>query len=80
MGHSSYSREEPGGEHREGKGDCTQRSIFIHPYDDKAVIAGQGTIALEILRDLPETDMIVVPVGGGGLIAGISNRSQGNET
>ncbi len=46
--------------------------LFIHPYDDDEVIAGQGTIALEILTDLPNTDMIVVPVGGGGLIAGIA--------
>jgi threonine dehydratase len=46
--------------------------LFIHPYDDEEVVAGQGTIALEILADLPETDIIVVPVGGGGLIAGIA--------
>ncbi len=46
--------------------------LFIHPYDDPDVIAGQGTIGLEILHDLPETDQIVVPVGGGGLIAGIA--------
>ena len=46
--------------------------LFIHPYDDDEVIAGQGTIALEILTDLPNTDMIVVPVGGGGLVAGIA--------
>jgi threonine dehydratase len=46
--------------------------LFIHPYDDDEVIAGQGTIALEILSVLPETDMIVVPIGGGGLIAGIA--------
>jgi threonine dehydratase len=46
--------------------------LFIHPFDDDAVIAGQGTIGLEILEDLPETDLIVVPVGGGGLIAGIA--------
>ena len=46
--------------------------LFIHPFDDDDVIAGQGTIALEILEDLPETDLIVVPVGGGGLIAGIA--------
>jgi threonine dehydratase len=51
-------------------------NIFIHPYDDDAVIAGQGTIALEILSDLPETDMIVVPVGGGGLIAGIATAAK----
>jgi threonine dehydratase len=46
--------------------------LFIHPFDDDEVIAGQGTVGLEILEDLPETDQIVVPVGGGGLIAGIS--------
>ncbi|MGB9176693.1 MAG: threonine ammonia-lyase [Methanoregula sp.] len=46
--------------------------LFIHPYDDDEVIAGQGTIGLEILDDLPGADMIVVPVGGGGLIAGIA--------
>jgi len=51
-------------------------NIFIHPYDDDAVIAGQGTIALEILHDLPGTDMIVVPVGGGGLIAGIATAAK----
>lgn len=50
--------------------------LFIHPYDDDKVIAGQGTIALEILSDLPETDMIVVPVGGGGLIAGIATAAK----
>jgi threonine dehydratase len=46
--------------------------LFIHPYDDEDVIAGQGTIGLEILDDLPGADMIIVPVGGGGLIAGIA--------
>jgi threonine dehydratase len=46
--------------------------LFIHPYDDEEVIAGQGTIGLEILEDCPDTDMIIVPVGGGGLIAGIA--------
>jgi threonine dehydratase len=45
---------------------------FIHPYDDPAVIAGQGTIAIEVLADRPDLDMIVVPVGGGGLISGIA--------
>ncbi len=52
-------------------------NLFIHPYDDDAVIAGQGTIGLEILNDLPATDMIVVPVGGGGLIAGIATAAKG---
>lgn len=46
--------------------------LFIHPYDDEEVIAGQGTIGLEILEDLPDVDRIIVPVGGGGLIAGIA--------
>ena len=50
--------------------------LFIHPYDDEEVIAGQGTIALEVLADLPETDIIVVPVGGGGLIAGIATAAK----
>jgi threonine dehydratase len=50
--------------------------LFIHPYDDEEVIAGQGTIGLEILADLPGTDMIIVPVGGGGLIAGIATAAK----
>jgi len=45
---------------------------FVHPYDDPDVIAGQGTIGLEILEDLPDVDTLVVPIGGGGLISGIS--------
>jgi threonine dehydratase len=45
---------------------------FIHPYDDAKVIAGQGTIALEMLEDAPALDTLVVPVGGGGLISGIA--------
>lgn len=47
-------------------------AVFIHPYQDAHVIAGQGTIGLEILADLPEVDQVVVPIGGGGLISGIS--------
>jgi threonine dehydratase len=45
---------------------------FIHPYDDAAVVAGQGTVALEMLEQAPALDALVVPVGGGGLIAGIA--------
>ena len=45
---------------------------FVHPFNDEDVIEGQGTIALEILEELPETDIILVPVGGGGLISGIA--------
>jgi len=45
---------------------------FLHPYDDAAMIAGHGTCALEVLEDLPDADVFVVGVGGGGLIAGIA--------
>jgi threonine dehydratase len=48
-----------------------ERSLtFVHPYDDPKVIAGQGTIALEMLEDAPDLDLLVFPIGGGGLIAG----------
>ena len=46
---------------------------FIHPFEDQDIMAGQGTIALEILEDLKETDMILVPIGGGGIISGIAS-------
>ena len=46
--------------------------VFIHPFDDEQVIAGQGTISLEILEELGDTDIILVPLGGGGLISGIA--------
>ena len=45
---------------------------YVSPYDDPAVIAGQGTLALELLAEHPEIDVLVVPVGGGGLIAGVA--------
>src|SRR5262249_60703036 len=44
--------------------------VWVHPYDDPYIIAGQGTIALEMLEDAPDLDVLVVPIGGGGLIAG----------
>ncbi len=47
-------------------------TVFIHPFDDPLVMAGQGTIGLEILKDLPDVANVVVPVGGGGLLAGIA--------
>ena len=50
----------------------SQGYTFVHPFDDENVIAGQGTIALEILNDLDDIDAIVVPIGGGGLISGIA--------
>lgn len=50
---------------------AAQRTLtLVHPYDDPLVIAGQGTVALEILEDNPELDMLIIPIGGGGLIAG----------
>ncbi len=45
---------------------------FVHPFDDEAVIAGQGTIGLEIANDMDDVDAVIVPIGGGGLIAGIA--------
>jgi threonine dehydratase len=45
---------------------------YIHPFDDEQLIMGQGTVGLEIVRDWPDVDVIVVPIGGGGLISGIS--------
>jgi threonine dehydratase len=44
--------------------------VFVHPYDDVGVIAGQGTMALELLQDVPDLEVLVIPVGGGGLLAG----------
>jgi threonine dehydratase len=44
--------------------------VLVHPYDDKHIIAGQGTIALEMLEEVPDLDRLVIPIGGGGLIAG----------
>jgi threonine dehydratase len=50
---------------------------FVHPYDDPRIIAGQGTIALEMLQDAPEIDTLVAPVGGGGMIAGCAVAARG---
>lgn len=55
--------------------EAEQRSsgaLFVHPFDDELVMAGQGTIALEILEELPEIRNLIIPVGGGGLIAGMA--------
>jgi threonine dehydratase len=49
-----------------------QGYVFIHPFDDLEVVAGQGTLGLEILEDLPQVDIVVLPVGGGGLAAGMA--------
>ena len=52
--------------------EAAERRVLVHPYDDERVIAGQGTIGLELLEQLPGLTAVVVPVGGGGLIAGIA--------
>ena len=67
--------------HGEGLSECADRAhaiaaekgfAFVHPYDDALVMAGQGTVALEMLADAPGLDLLVVPIGGGGLISGMA--------
>ncbi len=53
-----------------------QNLVFVHPYNDSAIMAGQGTLALEMLAAQPALDTLVVPVGGGGLIAGIATAAK----
>ncbi|MFZ3084911.1 threonine ammonia-lyase [Rhodoferax ferrireducens] len=53
-----------------------QRLVFVHPYDDADIVAGQGTVALEMLQDVPDLDTLVVSVGGGGLIAGMATAAK----
>ena len=53
-----------------------QGLVFVHPYDDEAIAAGQGTVGLEMLADVPELDTLVVAVGGGGLIGGIATAAK----
>jgi threonine dehydratase len=50
---------------------------LVHPYDDPIVMAGQGTVGLELLEDAPETEVVLVPVGGGGLVSGIATAVKG---
>lgn len=54
-----------------------QGLVFVHPYDDEAIVAGQGTVALEMLRAQPDLDTLVIAVGGGGLIAGMATAARG---
>ena len=53
-----------------------QQLVLVHPYDDEQVVAGQGTVALEILRSQPDLEVLVVAVGGGGLIAGMATAAK----
>src|SRR3984893_3166842 len=56
-----------------------QGLIYVHPFDDAELIAGQGTLGLEIAMDWPEVDAVVVPIGGGGLISGVSMALKSHE-
>lgn len=51
---------------------ATRDLVFVHPFDDPDIIAGQGTVGIEVVKDLPQVDVVVVGVGGGGLISGIA--------
>lgn len=55
---------------------CERGLIWVHPYDDPQVIAGQGTVALEMLEDVADLDVLVIPIGGGGLISGIATAAK----
>ena len=50
--------------------------VFVHPYDDEAIVAGQGTVGLEMMQAVPDLDMLVIAVGGGGLIAGVATAAK----
>ncbi len=63
-------------EHLERLVEETGRTL-VHPYDDPLVIAGQGTVGLEIMEDAPETEVVLVPVGGGGLVSGVAAAVKG---
>lgn len=65
----------PGSDERKNKAEALAREhgyVLIPPYNDEQIIAGQGTIGLEILEDLPEVETVIVPVGGGGMISGVA--------
>jgi threonine dehydratase len=52
-------------------------AVFVHPFDDPVVLAGAGTVGLEIVEDLPDVDVVLVPVGGGGLLGGVTSAVKG---
>jgi threonine dehydratase len=56
----------------------TEGLTYVHPFDDAQLIAGQGTLGLEIIQDWPNVDAVVVPIGGGGLISGVSMAVKGH--
>ncbi len=67
--------------HGESVAECAQHALqlaadedleFVHPYDDPLIIAGQGTVAVEMLEDVPDLEALIVPIGGGGLAAGVA--------
>jgi len=57
-----------------------RQMVLVHPYDDPTIIAGQGTIALEMLEEVPDLDVLVIPIGGGGLIAGNAIAARGKRS
>ncbi|OYW87289.1 MAG: threonine ammonia-lyase [Sphingobium sp. 32-64-5] len=57
--------------------EAEQGLTFVHPFDDAEIIAGQGTVALEMLEDAPEIDTLIVPIGGGGLFSGMGTAARG---
>lgn len=66
----------PGSDERKDRAEALARRhgyIIVPPYNDEQIIAGQGTIGLEILEDLPEVEAVLVPVGGGGMISGVAS-------
>ena len=73
-------RDADGMRRRVPKRSPTERDlVWVHPYDDPHIIAGQGTIALEMLEEVPDLDVLVVPIGGGGLIAGCAIAARANK-
>jgi threonine dehydratase len=57
----------------------TEGLTYVHPFDDEQLIAGQGTLGLEIVEDWPEVEAVIVPIGGGGLISGVSMAAKGHD-
>jgi threonine dehydratase len=56
--------------------EASEAYVFVHPFDDVAIMAGAGTVALEMLEDAPDLDTLVIPIGGGGLISGVATAAK----